>query len=275
MRAVKLFIAAALLTLVAACGGGGGGGSSPAAPAAPASTPKVAGHVCVLQHCWILVKGDSTYWGNDNDDPDNLQQGPGVGQGMFGRTNPTPAQLDQQRFDSDPRTAGKVTVVDQSIPGSSFKRSLLGIAPEHATFAAVLAAETQQFDIIATNDEINDQYGDGDSLSEYLNYATAWIAAVKSVGAVPLFLEPNPTCQTGYNTATANAMVDEMEALFPASGGFVADNTAAWESVTTPQPWNLALMSSDCIHPSNAGYAFSSANRFPQMLAAVLPMLGY
>lgn len=272
---MKQYIAAAAvgMALVCALSACGGGGSSPAT-----SQPTVA---AAKTHLTIYLDGDSTLWGVDVDDTDNEQQAPGVGNGVVGRANPSPAQLLQADLDKQ-FGAGVVTVVDGSIPGGTFEHSLQGLLPDVSPLETRLASLSPKADIVLTNSEINDQYVLGENVPTYATWVNQWISTVKSAGAVPVYAEPNPICEAGMNLADpqtgTDALVATADQAFTAAGGTVLPNLAAWENYTAPpnaQPWNVAFMSSDCVHPNEAGYQFKEANYFLALILVIQKLLGH
>ncbi|WP_126283524.1 SGNH/GDSL hydrolase family protein [Burkholderia stagnalis] len=227
----------------------------------------------------IYLAGDSAIWGVDLDNTSNPQQAPGVGNIIVGRASPFPAQLMQADMDAA-FGPGVVAVIDGSIPGSTLTSDLNGTAPSVAPLASRLAALPIHAHIVITNSEINDQYVLGENVSTYSSWVKKWIGVVTAYGAVPVYAEPNPICRSDMNvidpSTGTNALVYAAGQAFLAAGGTVLPNLAAWENYTTPpnaRPWNIAFMSSDCVHPNQAGYRFKEANYLPALVPLVKRIL--
>ncbi|NPT59120.1 SGNH/GDSL hydrolase family protein [Paraburkholderia elongata] len=270
----KYALAAVLAINLAGCGGGGGSGTP-----TPTSTTAAGPAPAHKTHATIYLDEDSTGYGADIDSPNKVQY-PGIGNGIAGRVDPSPAQMMQADFDAA-LGAGVVTVIDGSIPGGTLMHSLQGLAPDTAPLATRLAQLTTPADIVITNSEINDQYVLGENVSTYITWMQQWISTVTAAGAVPVYAEPNPICRSDMNLADpqtgTNALVAAADQLFGASGYTALPNLANFENYTTPpnpQPWNIAFMSSDCVHPNDAGYAFKEKNYFAALLPVVRKMLG-
>jgi lysophospholipase L1-like esterase len=276
-----LIVAAFLSLFLAACGGGGGDGSAPAlaktnTPTQPLSCASllVAGTPLTPKcHVTIYVAGDSTNWGVDVDNTGNQQQAPGVGNGVVGRASPSPVQLLQALADAT-YGPGVVAFIDGSIPGATLPSDLNGTAPSLAPLATRLAALPVHADIVMTNSQINDQYVlnefDSNGLATYVANVTQWIGVVKNYNAVAVFMEPNPIANTSgsYPNYSAqigqtNNMVYNADLTFQNAGGYALGNTYEWENYTTPpnpKPWNIVWLSSDGVHPSQAGYMQKANN---------------
>lgn len=282
---MKKFIAVIFMlfatTLLAACGGGGSG--SPQSPATHATSPTQplscanllsAGTPLTPKcHVTIYVAGDSTNWGVDIDLTNNQVQAPGVGNGIVGRANPSPVQLLQALADAT-YGPGVVGFIDGSIPGATLPSDLNGTAPSIAPLATRLASLPVHADIVMTNSQINDQYvlaqNNPAGTSAYVANATTWIGVVNSYQAIAVFMEPNPIAnfQGGYPTYSAqigqtNNMVYAADQTFQNAGGYALGNTYEWENYTAPpnaSPWNILWMSSDNVHPNQAGYVQKANN---------------
>ncbi|KVN25645.1 hypothetical protein WJ63_16070 [Burkholderia pyrrocinia] len=193
---------------------------------------------------------------------------------------PTPAQMLQADMDAA-FGPGVVAILDMSVPGSSFQSDVNGTAPNLAPLATRLANLPVHANIVITNSQINDQYLLGQDVATYASWAQKWIGVVTAYGAMPVYGEPNPICRSDMNifdpNTGTNAMTNAAAQAFLAAGGKVLSNLAAWENYTAPpnaQPWNVAFMSSDCVHPNQAGYRFKEANYLPALLPVVKGLLG-
>jgi lysophospholipase L1-like esterase len=268
---------------LSACGGGDGGTmpatastktSTPAQPMSCASVLALGTPLTPKCHVTIYYSGDSTNWGVDVDDTGNQVQYPGIGQGVGGRTNPTPMQQLQTWAD---KTYGPGVVgflADGSIPGTTCENDVNGTAPSLAPLATRLASLPIHADIVMTNTEINDQYLIGSTVAQYTSCLQQWIGAVAQYGAVPVYQEPNPISRSDANYAVTNSMVLAADQTFTNAGGHALGNLASWENYTAPpnaSPWNIIWMSSDDVHPDDAGYVVKASNYFngvPTLLAS-------
>ncbi|WP_134166269.1 SGNH/GDSL hydrolase family protein [Paraburkholderia caballeronis] len=210
----------------------------------------------------IAFVHDSTGWGVDIDDTGNEQQAPGIGNGIAGRANPTPVQYLQSRADSasGPGVAG---IIDLSIPGSTLPSMLNGTPPSIAPLATQLAELPVHADVVLIGQQINDQYVLNESVAQYTAYIQQAIAVVVQYGAIPVYMEPNPISRSDANYAQTNAMVYAADTAFANAGFPVLGNLSEWENNTAPpsaSPWNIAWMSSDGVHPNDAGYAVKASN---------------
>jgi lysophospholipase L1-like esterase len=290
---MKTLLASILAASLAACGGGGGEPATAPAPQQPqtktgtTATPQT----CVALntsggikcHVTIYLAGDSTMWGVDADYTDNQQQAPGVNNGVVGRAHKSPAQLLQADMDAT-FGEGVVGVIDGSIPGSTFPSDLNGTAPSLAPLASRLAALPVHADIVITNSEINDQYVARESVSTYTAYAQQWVQTVQAYGAIPVYAEPNPITRnpqlmTYFTDPTygTNALVPAAGQVFTNAGGYVLPNLSQWENYTAPpnpSPWNIIWLSSDGVHPNDAGYADKEKNYFPALKPIVAKLVG-
>jgi hypothetical protein len=259
---------------LSACGGGGGGPSNTpqtdTAPAIPTCGALFAQDAPLPKACHITIAwdGDSTNYGADIDNTSNEVQYPGIGNGIAGRASPTPAQMLQAKYDAK-YGSGVVTVLDISIPGSTFESDVNGTAPNPAPLAARLAALPVHADAVVSNDEINSQYNLGLDAQTFASDAQKWINVVVAYGAVPVYVEPNPISRSDMNISDpntgTNALVYAVDAVFTSAGYAAVGNLSEWENYTSPpnaQPWNIAWMSSDGVHPNQAGYAEKISNYF-------------
>lgn len=286
---MKHILTIVICAALAACGGGG-----PVAPSQTAQQPQTktgtttAPQTCVALntsggikcHVTIYLAGDSTMWGVDADYTDNQQQAPGVNNGVVGRAHKSPAQLLQADMNAT-FGEGVVGVIDGSIPGSTFPSDLNGTAPSLAPLASRLAALPVHADIVITNSEINDQYVLHENVSTYTAYAQQWIQTVQAYGAIPVYAEPNPTSRSDSNyfdpTYGTNALVQSAGPVFTNAGGYVLPNLSQWENYTAPpnaSPWNVIWLSSDGVHPNDAGYADKEKNYFPALKPIVAKLVG-
>lgn len=287
---MKFVIAALCLSVVLAACGGGGGSSSASQSAVTAQQPAqqttvtTTTGICTPTYA-VVTDGDSTFWGVDVDYTDNVQQAPGVGNGPVGRAHVAPFQLLQNDLNA---IFGQciVTVYDMSIPGARFDSDLNGSAPSVSTLASRLAGLSAQLGIppshiiVATNFEINDQYVAKDTTTIVQYYANEWVQNVKSYGYRPMYLEPNPIARADQNytdpTTGTNSLVPVIDSVFAQNGGYVAPNLSQWENYTTPpnpHPWNVIWLSSDGVHPNDAGYVQKEKNYFPTIQHAVQVMM--
>lgn len=250
---------AALVCTLSACGGGGSSGSptqaaTAAAPAAPV-TP-VAPVTPAKKHIVIFLDGDSTNWGVDTDYPSQ-------------RTANTPAMRMQADFDA--ALPGQVTVIDGTISGSSLSHDLQSGWPVTVPLATRLAQLATPADIVITNSEINDQYTLSETPDQYAAWLQQWIATVRAANAAPVFEQPNPVCrEPGANIAESDLFVDTMGATAAAAGVSVLPLYAAFKSYPN---WCTALLDSDAIHPSDAGYAFKESQYFAALFPLVKKMM--
>jgi lysophospholipase L1-like esterase len=278
----KTLLMSALTLALAACGGGGGGTSTTPQQTSTNTTPAAPAQTCagLLQsgaaltpkcHITIAWVGDSTYWGVDVDNTSNEVQAPGVGNGVVGRASPTPVQILQAYFDAT-YGAGVVGIIDLSIPGATTPSFLNGTAPNATPLGAELAALPIHADIVTDGLQINDQYVLNDSTATYVANQQAFISTVVSYGAIPVYLEPNPiAASSGYYASYAaqigqtNNMVYNAELAYQNAGYPSVGSLYEWENYTTPpnaQPWNIIWMSSDNVHPNQAGYQQKINNYF-------------
>ncbi|KVN30688.1 hypothetical protein WJ63_07860 [Burkholderia pyrrocinia] len=219
-------------------------------------------------HIVIYADGDSTNWGENPDSP-TLQAAPSSGQPLTRRAIQSPAQLLQADFDKA-LGAGVVTVIDGSIPGSTLPADLQGTAPVPTPLATRLAQLPTPADIVITNSQINDQYLLRATPDQYRSWLQQWVQTVKAAGAVPVLEEPNPICRPGFDISMTDEFVATMR-QFAATQGLTVLPT--YDAFKLYPVWNLKLISSDCVHPDDAGYAFKEANHFPTLLPVAKEML--
>jgi hypothetical protein len=271
--------AAAVATItgitLSACGGGGDG--SPATPASKTSEPAptqtcasllVAGTPLTPKcHVTVAWDGDSDNFGEDPDST-YLVQSPTVGAGMTGRANPAPSQMLQAYFDAT-FGAGVVGVIDISIPGSTLRYDIDGTNTNSVPLATRLANLPVHADIVATNDEINSQYVLGLNYQQFTADIQQWIGVVASYGGTPVYLEPNPIGRSDANFMDpeygTTALVYNADQAFANAGYPALGNLNEWYDHTSPpnaQPWNIAWLSSDLTHCSQAGFAQKVSNYF-------------
>lgn len=167
-----------------------------------------------------------------------------------------------------------------SAPGSTFKSDLAGTSPNLAPLATRLANLPVHANIVVTNSEINDQYLLGEDASTFASWTQQWIQTVQAYGAIPVYAEPNPICRSDMNffdpNTGTNALVAAADHAFTSANGYVLSNLSSWENYTAPpnvQPWNVAWMSSDCVHPNQSGYAQKEKNYFPALEAIVKQLI--
>ncbi|KVT68935.1 SGNH/GDSL hydrolase family protein [Burkholderia ubonensis] len=267
-RITALAAGAALALSLCACGGGGD--NTPSSPTTSGSAPAPASAAKPKTHIAIYVDGDSTNWGENPDSP-TRQAAPSTGHPVTGRAIPSPAQLLQADFD-EALGAGVVTVIDGSIPGSTLSADLQGTAPVSTPLSTRLAQLPTPADIVITNSEINDQYVLRTTPDQYRSWLEQWVQTVKAAGAVPILEEPNPICRPGFDTSMTDEFVVTMR-QFAATQGIAVLPT--YDAFKLYPVWNLKLISSDCVHPDDAGYAFKESNYFPSLLPVVKEMLGW
>lgn len=258
-----------LVISLCACGGGSdGGGNTSQTSENAGSTPAPTPVVKPKTHIVIYNGGDSTNWGQNPDAP-TKEQSPNTDHQIVGRSNPTPSQLLQADFDKV-LGAGVVTVIDGSIPASTLPADLQGTGPVPTPLATRLAQLSTPADIVITNSQINDQYVLRQTPDQYRSWLQQWVQAVRAAGAVPIFEEPNPICQPGFDIPMTDAFVATMR-LFASTQGITV--LPIYDAFKLYPVWNLKLISSDCVHPNDAGHAFKEANYFPALLRVVQGML--
>jgi lysophospholipase L1-like esterase len=247
---------------LSACGGGGGG-------SAPAASAKEVAPI-PLTHVTVYLDQDSTGWGVNPNNTSNMQQAPGVGNGIVGRANPSPAQLMQADFDKA-LGVGVVTVIDGSIPGATIQSDLNGTAPSIAPLATRLAQLGISDVVVIPNFEINDQYVLKESPQTYAAWEQQLAQTIKAAGDIAVFAEPNPICEPGFDIPTTDEFVAQTRQLATTQGITLLPTYDVYKLYPL---WNTTLQSDDCVHPNDAGYAFKEANYFPALLPVIKAKLG-
>ncbi|WGS43715.1 SGNH/GDSL hydrolase family protein [Burkholderia sp. JSH-S8] len=267
-RITALAAGTALVFSLCACGGGGD--NAPSSPTTSGSVPAPASAAKPKTHIVIYAGGDSTNSG-ENPDSSTRQTAPSTGHPVIGRAIRSPAQLLQADFDKT-LGAGVVTVIDGSIPGSTLAADLQGTAPVPTPLATRLAQLPTPADIVITNSQINDQYLLRETPDQYRSWLQQWAQTVKAAGAVPVLEEPNPICRPEFDIPITDEFVATMRA-FAATQGLTVLPT--YDAFKLYPAWNLKLISSDCVHPDDAGYAFKESNYFPSLLPVAKEILGW
>lgn len=230
--------------LLTACGGGGGSPAEPAPVAAPA------------KHVTIYLDGDSTNVGYD---PDYAS----------GYTPTTPTMRMQADFDA--ALPGQVTVIAGAQLGNTFVWDVGGGGPNQIVPLSTRIAQLPKApDIVISNSELNDQYFNPETASQYATDAYQWIQVVRAVKAIPIIEEPNPICASFANISVSDQFVFTMENLAAAASVSTLPVYAAFKA----QPnWCTTLLSNDQSHPNDAGYAFKEAQYFATLLPIVQQIL--
>ncbi len=168
--------------------------------------------------------------------------------------------------------AGVVTVIDGATPGATFQADLQATGVVAQSISARLGSLTTPADLVLSNFEINDQYVLAESPQTYASWEQQWVQTVKAAGATPVLQEPNPICEPGFNIPVTDEFVAQTRQLASTQGITLLPTYDAFKLYPL---WNLTtgLMSSDCVHPNETGYAFKEAHYFPVLLPVVRKLL--
>lgn len=209
----------AIATIVlAACGGGGAG--SPGA---------VSSQQIVVKTALIYADGDSTMYGWSVL-PSGTVQAP---------DNQAAA------IQSDMRAAfgNTVTVENHAVGGTTILDSINGTNGFAQPLGVRLSASTAQ--IVIGNFEINDQYRM--TSAQFGQGWQTWINTVKSLGKVPIMIEPNPICRS--DAPNVGPYLDAERAVATANNVLLV---AQHDYIYNLPNWQTML--GDCVHPNDALY---------------------
>lgn len=267
LSALIAFFCLAIILALTACGGGGGSNASSTAsgPVTPASTPAAtppASSPSVTppsppKRLVVMLRGDSTNYGST----------PGVNNGNVPNQTPAnPASLMQADvnllFGS-----GVVTIVDRAEPGSTLADDLNGTGPyTDGPLASELAHTT--VNVVLTNAELNDATY-GVPLGTYVAELDQWVATVRSAGAVPVLMEPNPTCLGTPGKALRALDEPYVQAMHAVGAHLVVTVLTDYDAFLELTPAWQGYLQADCEHPTNAGYEFKEG----RYMTALYPVL--
>ncbi|MDN8030072.1 SGNH/GDSL hydrolase family protein [Burkholderia multivorans] len=244
MKGVLASLLGALVVACSGCGGGGDGG------AAPATTQASAPQMVVIESY-----GDSTTQG--------WQVVNGTGQVTVNSAPAVLQNLLQDRFGTT------VSVSNNGVGATEASQLLNGTDGVHPTWQNQMATSKAQ--IITLNFGLNDAYytmakKDGiasESPADFASTMTQLIQIARASGKQVILFEPNPTCEP-IRQPLMPAYVDALRQVAAAQQVPIVGEFDAFLAMP-----NWAAMLSDCLHPTDPGYAMKAQLEFPVVASAV------
>ncbi|AIO47546.1 GDSL-like Lipase/Acylhydrolase family protein [Burkholderia cepacia] len=244
MKGALCSLLGALVVSCSGCGGGGDGGTPPAA--AQASTPRT-----------VLIEsyGDST------------TQGWQVVNGT-GQVTPNSAPVILQKLLQD-RFGTTVTVSNNGVGSTEASQLLNGTDGVHPTWQNQMAASKAQ--IVTLNFGLNDAYyttakKDGiaaESPDDFASTMTQLVQIARQSGKQVVIFEPNPTCEP----IRQPLMPSYVGALRQVAAAQQVPIVGEFDAIQGMPNWTTLL--SDCLHPTDQGYAVKARLEFPAVASAV------
>jgi acyl-CoA thioesterase-1 len=236
----KLAFSTVLSIMLSACGGGGGGGSSPTPPTAQQVTAK-----SVL----IYADGDSTMYGWSV-----------LPTGTVQAADSQPATI---RADMRAAFSSVVVVENHAVGGTTVIDSINGTNGFNQPLGARLASSAAQ--IVIGNFEINDQYRM--TPAQFGQGWQTWINTVKSLGKMPVMIEPNPICRS--DAPNVGPYLDAERAVAAANNVLLVSQH---DYIYNLPGWQTML--GDCVHPNDVLYKIMGDRDATAMASTVQKLLG-
>lgn len=158
-----------------------------------------------------------------------------------------------------------VTVDNEAIPGSYLQARLFPIAQYFDETLAVHLSKTQA-QIVLMNWAINDSVMETED--QYRQYLSDAVDNVRQAGKTPVLEEPNPV-NDGKHPNLANFVIVMRQVASAKNVQLVS----MWDAFNATPDWQTTLLSSDQVHPSNAGYAFKALREAQQLAPLVNSMV--
>jgi acyl-CoA thioesterase I len=243
MKTISLVI---LLSFVlAACGGGGGTDAAP-------TKQSTATHAQIPVA--IDAQGDSTMYGSDAEYC-----------ATAGKWCQTPGNAPAALQNLLQNEFGSVATVDnEAIPGSYLLERLDQTTQPNAYFVETLAVHLSKTtaQIVLMNWCINDSVMETEE--QYRQLLSNAVDNVRQAGKTPVLEEPNPV-NDGKHPNLANFVII-MRQVAQEKGVLLITQ---WDAFNAAPNWQSNLLSSDQVHPSNAGYAFKALRESAQIAPLV------
>ncbi|KWO49269.1 SGNH/GDSL hydrolase family protein [Burkholderia territorii] len=250
MKGALCSLLGALVVSCSGCGGGGDGGTPPAA--AQASAPRT-----------ILIEsyGDSTTQG--------WQVVNGTGQVTLNSAPVVLQKLLQDRFGTT------VTVSNNGVGSTEASQLLNGTDGVHPTWQNQMAASKAQ--IVTLNFGLNDAYyaiakKDGisaESPDDFASTMTQLVQIARQAGKQVIIFEPNPTCES----IRQPLMPSYVAALRQVAATQQVQIVGEFDMIQAMPNW--ATLLSDCLHPTDQGYALKAKLEFPSLSSSIADLLAH